>query len=50
MPETAPDLTPEEMKRRNQRNIAIALGLAAFILVVFLVTILRISGNLGSVQ
>ncbi len=50
MPETTPELSSEEKKRRNQRNIAIALGLAAFILVVFLVTILRISGNLGSVQ
>jgi hypothetical protein len=50
MPEKTPDTAPEETKRRNQRNVAIALGLAAFILVVFLVTILRISGNLGSVQ
>lgn len=50
MPETTIELTPEEKKRRNQRNVAIALGLAAFVLVVFFVTILRISGNLGSAQ
>lgn len=41
------DLSPEEKKRRGQRNVAIALGLTAFIVVVFLVTILKISGNIG---
>lgn len=45
MPET--DLSPEETKRRSQRNVAIALGLTAFIVVVFFVTILKISGNIG---
>lgn len=40
------DLSPEEKKRRSQRNVAIALGLTAFIIVVFLVTILKISGNI----
>lgn len=47
MPEKKIELSPEEKKRRNQRNAAIALGLAAFILVVYLVTILKISGNIG---
>ena len=41
------DLSPEEKKQRSQRNVAIALGLTAFIVVVFLVTILKISGNIG---
>ena len=40
-------LSPEEKKQRGQRNLAIALGLTAFIVVVFLVTILKISGNTG---
>ncbi len=37
-------LSPEEKKKRGQRNIAIALALGAFIILVFLVTILRIGG------
>ena len=37
-------LVPDEQKQRKQRNLAIALGLAAFILIVFLVTVLRIGG------
>lgn len=40
-------LTPEEKQKRAERNVAIALGLAAFMLVVFIVTILKISGNIG---
>jgi hypothetical protein len=41
------DLPPDARKSRNQRNFAIALGLAAFVVVVFAVTILRISGNIS---
>ena len=41
------DLTPEAKKQRDQRNRAIALGLSAFCIIVFLVTILKISGNIG---
>ncbi len=40
-------LTPEELKKRKQRNLAIALGLGAFILLVFLVTILRLGGSVA---
>lgn len=32
-------------KKRRQRNIAIALGVSAFMAIVFLITLLRISGN-----
>lgn len=39
-------MTPEEEKKRKQRNAAIALGLAAFIVLVFLVTIFRIGGDI----
>lgn len=46
MPDVSHGKTPDDGKRR-QRNVAIALGLAAFMLVVFLVTILKISGNIG---
>lgn len=41
-------LTPEEQKKRKQRNAAIALGLSAFIVLVFLVTIFRIGGDIAS--
>ncbi len=39
-----PELTPEE-KARNGRNIALGLGLAAFVIIVFIVTIVRLGGN-----
>lgn len=40
-------LTPEELKQRKQRNLAIALGLFAFIVIVFVVTIVRIGGSVA---
>lgn len=41
------DLPPDAKKQRRQRNAAIAIGLAAFVLIVYLVTVLRITGNIG---
>jgi len=39
-------LTPEDEKRaRNRRSLVIALGLAAFVILVFTVTILRLGGS-----
>ncbi|MFQ5561951.1 MAG: hypothetical protein ACE5FO_00115 [Parvularculaceae bacterium] len=40
-------LSPEERKRRSQRNIAIALMLAAFIALVYAVTIFRLGGSVA---
>ena len=40
-------LTPEEQKMRKQRNLAIALGLAVFVVLVFAVTVLRIGGDIA---
>ncbi|WP_411817064.1 hypothetical protein [Hyphococcus sp. DH-69] len=37
-------LTPEEKKQQKRRNMAVALALGAFILTVFLVTIMRLGG------
>ena len=45
-----PELSPEAKKSRDQRNVAIALGLLAFVVIVFFVTIMKISGNLGGAQ
>lgn len=37
-------LTPEETKKRKQRNLAIALSLGAFIVLIFIVTLVRLGG------
>ena len=36
------------LKARRGRNIALALGLVAFVIVVFVVTIARLGGNVGA--
>lgn len=50
-PPSAP-LTPAEQaaarKARNQRNIAIALGLVAFIVLVYVVTVLKMGGAVAN--
>lgn len=38
------DLTPEQ-RARNGRNIAIALGLGVFVIIVFITTIVRLGAN-----
>ena len=43
-------MTPEEEKKRKQRNAAIALGLGVFIALVSLVTIFRIGGDIATRQ
>lgn len=40
-------LTPEELKARTRRNRAIALGLVAFMVLVFITTMLRLQANVG---
>ena len=40
-------LTPEELKARKRRNIAIALGLVAFMALVFVTPLLRLQANVG---
>lgn len=37
-------LTTEEARQRRKRNLAIAFGLGAFIILVFAVTVLRLGG------
>lgn len=36
----------QERRARNGRNIALALGLVAFVIIVFAVTIIRLGGNI----
>jgi len=38
-------LTPDELRARKRRNLWIALGLLAFIVLVFLTTIVRLQQN-----
>ena len=41
---TSPESEDDAKKRRNQRNIALALMITAFVVVVYGVTILRLGG------
>lgn len=41
------NLSPEELKKRKERNLAIALALGAFIILVFIVTIVRLGGSVA---
>ena len=43
-----PAFSPQDMKRRKTRAIVMALALVAFIAIVFITTIVRMSGNLPS--
>ncbi|CAN7296355.1 hypothetical protein [Brevundimonas sp. LjRoot202] len=38
-------LTPEQLSARKKRNIALAVALVAFIVLVFATTILKLQGN-----
>ena len=38
-------LSPDELRARKRRNLFIALGLLAFIVLVFLTTVLRLHRN-----
>jgi hypothetical protein len=38
-------LTEQRLRARRSRSIAIALALGAFVIIVFLVTIVRLGGN-----
>jgi hypothetical protein len=40
-----PRMSPEEAKARGKRNIAIALGLIGFALLLFIVTLVRMKGQ-----
>jgi len=46
LPEDGIRLTPDELKRRRARSVAIALALGALVLLFYVVTIVKIGGNL----
>ena len=41
-------LTPEEERKRRQRNVAIAGTLLALVVLIFVVTIAKIGGNIAT--
>jgi hypothetical protein len=51
-PEEGIRLTEQQLRARRNRSIAIALALGAFVVVIFLVTLVRLGGNVatGSMQ
>lgn len=38
-------MTPEELSARKRRNLWIALSVAAFVVLVFLITVAKLQGN-----
>jgi len=44
-PQSGIRLTEQQLRARRARSIAIALALGAFVIVIFLVTIVRLGGN-----
>ncbi|MEQ8267206.1 MAG: hypothetical protein RH982_08415 [Parvibaculum sp.] len=44
----APQWTEEQLKRRRQRNLAIAWTLAGFMVLFFVVTIVKLGGNVAN--
>ena len=40
-------LTPDELRRRRARNIAIALALAGLVVLFYIVTLVKLSGNVS---
>ena len=39
-------LTPEQLSARNRRNVMIAGGLAVFVVLIFITTVLRLHQNI----
>ena len=44
-PETGITLTEQQLRARRSRSIAIALALGAFVVVIFLVTLVKLGSN-----
>lgn len=41
-------LTPEQLRARKRRNVALALALVGFIVLVFVATVLRLQANIAA--
>lgn len=40
-------LTPEQQRRRRQKNIALAVGLLALVVLFYVITMIKLSGNVS---
>lgn len=40
-------LTPDQLAARKRRNLAIALGLVAFMVLIFIITVRQLQSNIG---
>jgi hypothetical protein len=47
-PEPGIRLTEQQMRARRARSIAIALALGAFVVVIFVVTLVKLGGNVAT--
>jgi hypothetical protein len=47
-PEEGIRLTEQQLRARRNRSIAIALALGAFVVVIFLVTLVKLGGNVAT--
>jgi len=41
------ELSPEQIRRRRQKNIALAIGLVLLVVVFYLITVIKLSGNVA---
>ena len=41
------EMTPEEQRRRRQKNIMLALGLLALVVLFYIITMIKLSGNVA---
>ena len=42
------ELTPEQQRKRTQRNYAVAAALLALVLLIFVVTVAKLGGNVAN--
>ena len=47
-PEEGIRLTEQQLRARRNRSVAIALALGAFVVVIFLVTLVKLGGNVAT--
>ncbi len=41
------ELTPEQKRRQRQKNITIALGLLALVVLFYIITMVKLTGNIS---
>lgn len=41
------EFTPEQQRRRRQKNIMLALGLLALVVLFYIITMVKLSGNIA---